>query len=48
MYLNLWKLEANVQGAAQSLCNTGGDYELLWVNLVKLAKLIVGINYIMG
>ena len=38
------QLEANVQGAAQSLCNTGGDYELLWVNLVKLAKLIVGIN----
>ena len=38
------QLEANVQGAAQPLCNTGGDYELLWVNLVKFAKLIVGIN----
>lgn len=38
------QLEANVQGAPQSLCNTGGDYELLWVNLVKLVKQIVGIN----
>ena len=38
------QLEARVQDASQALCNTDGEYELLWLNPVKLVKQIIGIN----